>query len=115
MEEEFKQRSTRLRADLEEEKRNWEVERERQAQQLAKERKVQTQDLAAERQKLEERLAARQADLVRQRELESAALREEWEHKQDEWLAEHQAALQKSEKGLTLKLHEAETQLEDRK
>ena len=89
---------------LDKEKQAWNVERERQVMQLSDQRK-----------RLEEHFAEREATLVKERETESAALQETWTLKQNQWLAEHQVALQTSEATLTAKLHDSDVLLEERR
>ena len=104
LEEEYKKERARLLNDLEKEKKVWLAERERQSQELSQEKA-----------RLEQYFADRQAQLIKERETESHNLQEAWTRKQNEWLLEHQTALQKNESALTEKLREAETGLEERR
>ena len=104
LEEEFKKERTHLRADLEKEKQVWLAERERQVQELAQEKS-----------RLEQYFADRQAQLLKEREAESQALQDNWTRTQNEWLLEHQTALQKNESAFTSKLRETEVTLEERR
>jgi signal transduction histidine kinase len=100
LQEEYKKERARLHADLEKEKQIWLAEREHQAQ-----------ELSLEKQRLEQYLTDRQAHFAKQRDAESAALREDVMRKQEEWLKEHQSALQKTEAALRREVAQKEETL----
>src|SRR5437762_523215 len=120
------QETARQRAQIEQAQKLLADEQQRQRAQLAAlvqkeknalntERGQQEQLLARERERLEQEWLAKETELAKQYEEKGMALQAAWANKQQSWLADHEAAVQKAEQTLSAKLHEAEAAKEARK